>query len=1021
MKKIYCLLVLLLAVSPCFGEFYPDKLPPRKIVLDSADKLVIAEKAKGLEIVVAADALPITVFAAQELQQFMQKVLSTEIPIVNKVTPEKISWIIGINEWSRKAGISEKGMVRDSFRILRDGKKIYIAGLDGELVAMNNGPKQRPVSVKKTLEGGIWRQFHAHATLFGVYDFLERFAGVRFYFTGEYGTVVPRAKALELPGIDIFDRPDYQVRYTDIYYGHGEDSKHLKSKRNAKTPLFVTPERNLAGWRNRMGTDTFSAMHGENKLWLSERFGKSHPEYFSLREDKDRMIDSKKYGVFAPQVCTESKVIDEIYLDAKAALTGKKPSDRGINAASWHPATLQKNIVNLSYNDGMYFCRCEKCRPVYQTRDRKKISNHLWKFQGGIAQRLKQENVPGFVCTLAYTTTLEVPDMPLPDNMVIDLAVNRGAYSFSRSERYRKYQLRLMEQWNEKIGGERLFLTCYLGKLGAQLIPTLPDFCHRTIGQYYSYVSKYTKLGFGMYGGSENYLFGYLNRYIFYKLMWDNSCDWEKVLSEHYQKMFGKAAPVLENIYNELEELWTGEIAGKFTESNLGDIPVVPSDRKVWTEIYSPAFLKKLAAQFDKAEKIAADDPESLARVKFIRKQILQPMQEYSAKFLMRSNDTLGLRVDLPKINEQIKLDGKLNEKAWKKASLVTLRPFKQKKGLPYPSTAALIMEDEQNLYMGLKLAEPDSAKLESAISRPHDHGELWRDDLVEIFLKTDKTSNIFYQFMVNYKGSTADLEVKSFGRTFKPSYDWQSNIAAAAHNVPGGVELELRIPKKNIPDIGRNDISFNIVRTRRHPGNAYTMMSWTPFLKARYHEPDAFGSLERKSQLVNVVKDHSFSMPLGYRGKKKGVWNCAPKFLNNSCIALDSEQSMLGSRSLKLTQTENAGKYFGVQQDLPALKPNTRYRISYYLKTKDIQVKEKTGGTGIGIRDKGNNWLPGNRIRGTNDWHYLSFDYTTSDSANVGKNYAVIQCIMSGVKTGGSAWFDGVRVEELGSAWSTH
>ena len=121
------------------------------------------------------------------------------------------------------------------------------------------------------------------------------------------------------------------------------------------------------------------------------------------------------------------------------------------------------------------------------------------------------------------------------------------------------------------------------------------------------------------------------------------------------------------------------------------------------------------------------------------------------------------------------------------------------------------------------------------------------------------------------------------------------------------------------------------------------------------------------------------------------------------------------------MTQTENAGKYFGVQQDLPALKPNTRYRISYYLKTKDIQVKEKTGGAGIGIRDKGNNWLPGNRIRGTNDWHYLSFDYTTSDSANVGKNYAVIQCIMSGVKTGGSAWFDGVRVEELGSAWSTH
>ena len=1020
MKKIYCLLALLLTVLPCFGEFYPDKVPPRKITINTGDKLVIAEKAKDLEIVVAADALPITVFAAQELQQFLQKVLSAEIPIVNKPDPDKISWIIGFNDWSRQAGITEKGMVRDSFRILRNNRKIYIAGLDSKLVPMVNGPEKRPVSVKKALQGGIWMQFHAHSSLFGVYDFLERFAGVRFYFPGEYGTVAPRKKCLEIPGIDIFDRPDYQVRYTDIYYGAGEDSKNMKAKPNVKNPLFVTPERNLAGWRNRMGTDTFSAMHGLNKIYLGERFGKTNPEYFSLREDKDRIIDKKKYGTFAPQVCPSSKVIDEVFQDARAALTGESTASRGIPAENWPPATLQKNIVNLSYNDGMYFCRCEKCRPVYLTRDRKQISEHLWKFQGGIAQRLKQEKIPGFICTLAYTTTLEVPDMPLPDNIVVDLALNRGAYSFSRSERYRKYQLRLMQQWQEKIGGDRLFLTCYLGKLGAQLIPTLPDFSHRTIGKYYSYISRYTDLGFGMYGGSEKYLFGYLNRYIFYRLAWDKNCDWEKILSEHYLLMFGKAAPILENIYNQLEDLWTKEIAGKFTDSNLGDIPVVPSDRKIWTEIYSPAFLKQLAEQFDKAEKLTSGDPESLGRVKYVREQFLVPMQQYSANFLMRSNDTLGMRVELPKINAPIRLDGKLDEAAWKKASVITLRPFKQKSDLLYPASAALIMEDEQNLYLGVKLAEPDAKALESAVSRPNDDADLWRDDIIEFFLKTDKNSDIFYQFMVNYKGSTADLVVRSFGRTFKPSYDWQSGINAASHTVPGGVELEIRIPRKNIPNMDKNDFSFNMVRTRRHSGNRYSMMSWSPFLKARYHEPDAFGMIERKSQLPNVVKDHTFSTDLGCRGKKKGVWSYAPKLWKNSCIALDETQSILGSRSLHLTQTADSGKYFSIQQDLPDLKPNTRYRISYYLKTKDIKVTEKTGGACVGIRDNGNHWFPGNRIRGTNNWHYLSFDYTTGDTVNTGKNRASIQCMMSGVKPGGEAWFDGVRVEELGSSWST-
>ena len=89
MKKIYCLLTLLLTVLPCFGEFYPDKVPPRKITINTGDKLVIAEKAKDLEIVVAADALPITVFAAENLGDIIE-ILSAPDSASSKIPPKSI-------------------------------------------------------------------------------------------------------------------------------------------------------------------------------------------------------------------------------------------------------------------------------------------------------------------------------------------------------------------------------------------------------------------------------------------------------------------------------------------------------------------------------------------------------------------------------------------------------------------------------------------------------------------------------------------------------------------------------------------------------------------------------------------------------------------------------------------------------------------------------------------------------------------------------------------------------------------
>ena len=227
MKKTFVFVLLCLVSLLCGDDF--DRMlnpPPRRIRIDDKQRLTVPLRSSDVEIVVSKEALPITRFAAEELQRFLQRILDNVIPLTDSPTAGKISFICGLNSWSRAAGIDEKELTPESFIIRRSGRKIYIAGRDGKLLSRNHGVGKSTspqYKVEEVLRNGYWPQFHEHATLFGVYEFLERFAGVRFYFPHALGTIVPR-KPLVLPGFDIFERPDAVVRhFGGIYRGGWED------------------------------------------------------------------------------------------------------------------------------------------------------------------------------------------------------------------------------------------------------------------------------------------------------------------------------------------------------------------------------------------------------------------------------------------------------------------------------------------------------------------------------------------------------------------------------------------------------------------------------------------------------------------------------------------------------------------------------------------------------------------------------------------------------------------------------
>ena len=270
--------------------------------------LTLVENGKAnVEIVVMTHA-PLVRFAAEELQQFIGRATGVEVAIVSRRSGTIPAIALGDSLWLRQAaGIDVGRMPRDGFRIKRIADVIYIAG--------RADPYADP---KKILGGGA--PSNEMGRLFGVYDFLERFVGARFYFAGDIGTVVPKTDTLRVPGMDIIEAPDFVSRKVSYYGPHWDGSDKVAARST----------QNLTRVRWRGETGYVPCCHSMARSGLSERFAVSNPEYFAILPNGKRDSDLSLPG-HPGQHCFSSKGLeDEVYQDAVAYLTGQPPTVRRV-------------------------------------------------------------------------------------------------------------------------------------------------------------------------------------------------------------------------------------------------------------------------------------------------------------------------------------------------------------------------------------------------------------------------------------------------------------------------------------------------------------------------------------------------------------------------------------------------------------------------------------------------------------------------------------------------------------------
>jgi len=180
------------------------------------------------------------------------------------------------------------------------------------------------------------------------------------------------------------------------------------------------------------------------------------------------------------------------------------------------------------------------------------------------------------------------------------------------------------------------------------------------------------------------------------------------------------------------------------------------------------------------------------------------------------------------------RIDGKLNDKVWNDAKVITDFETDKKGTQAQYQTFAYILYDDKNLYVGIRGADEDSANLIAGAKGPIKY--LWGDDDFELFFDVYHDQSSFFRMMTNSVGTTF---------TSSPAKGlYEGGYTVKTYVGKGFWSAEFKIPFKefglNIPASG-TIWGFNIRRHNQKPERVQS--DWSKMENVPY-EPWRFGLL---------------------------------------------------------------------------------------------------------------------------------------------------------------------------------
>ncbi len=319
-------------------------------------------KCTGWQIYVASDAIASEKFAAEEFQSLFEKATGNKLSIINTIKVSRNIIYIGFSDEVKKnnTGIDIAKLGNEGLHIKIEADRIYIVG------------------------------GRTRGTLYGVYEFAERYLGVRF-LTPEH-TYVPAKKSQLTANCE-----DYEYKpafiYRNTYYKQMIDNPYFSIKLGNNA--FAKDDK-LGG-----ASPLQFVVHSFYRQIPVEKYGKEHPEYFAEVGGK-RLLEAYGGG---PQLCVTNP--DVIRLMKEAIYKEIKDNPE------------QKNFA-IVHNDNEYYCRCARCEAINQ-REESPMAAHLM-MVNAVADCVAVK-YPGIIIgTLAYQYTRKAPKTIKPvKNVMVQL------------------------------------------------------------------------------------------------------------------------------------------------------------------------------------------------------------------------------------------------------------------------------------------------------------------------------------------------------------------------------------------------------------------------------------------------------------------------------------------------------------------------------------------------------------------------------------------------------------------------
>ena len=513
-------------------------------------------------IVVSEDASKADRFAAQELQTYLEKISAVRVPIEVDSTEIEGNMIhIGDNRYVRTLGVTSEDLEPEGFKIKTIGKNLILIG-------------KEPCG-----------------TEFAVYTFLEKYLGIRWFWPGELGEVVPQSNTVRVDEIDIQEAPDYKMRLIGgKEAGPGEPS--------------------LWGKRNKRGGSIRAKLWGSfYEMLPSEKYAKTHPEYFSL-------VDGTRKTRRA-QLCTTNPEVIKICTD---------------NVRSYFDKYKNVDIFTIEENDWLGFCECENCTALDTGKKLKPfkenppfaapplapgrfgegdvISDRMFAFANKMAEELAKTHPDRYVSMSSYSWHTELPEKikKLHKNLFFQTTSSCIGHWYEprRQEDYAR-----LKQWAE-IADNITIYEYYVNALWPNMFRVIPALIGQSIPQYYKLGARY------FYSqGCEDYAISGLNYYVASKLLWDTTLDVKQILEDYYTNCFGNAREPMKKYFETLENAWKdATIQGDLHRSQrlLG----TGRSYEQFLIIFKPGILEECSSYLDEAEKLAENELIK-KRVEFMR------------------------------------------------------------------------------------------------------------------------------------------------------------------------------------------------------------------------------------------------------------------------------------------------------------------------------------------------------------------------------------------------------------------